>query len=689
VSDSTSADVAAARSTLLSRCSATISDSKKEELDDELTSAEFADAIKCMSPYKAPGHDGIPAKVYQLDPQLFASILLRVFNHQSVRGELLPDQRRSIICLLHKKGDRKDPANYRPISLIPVDVKIFARVLTNRFRPVMDSVIHRDQSGFVKGRHIQHPLVAMFDLQELATSLDIEAYAMMVDFEKAYDRVDWEYLWRVLQRFNFGTKLIQWVKLLYTRSEVCLTINGHVLDSIFPSRGVKQGDPLSPLLFILALEPMCSAIRAHPQAGLSMPRLPPATGMYFADDATLLSGSLEKAEQQIDIVKLYCKCSGARINVAKTKILPLNRNQVSQPHPVLQVLQPEETVRFLGLPFGQRVFHEDRLSAVNTKFYSQFSVWKWRAKTLQGRKLIAQALMASQLWYCSAVTHIPSKVAADWQRMLNNYVIRATTESSTAPLLLAKEWLYHAPGTPTLRLPNVECFIQRQRLNLLQQLAASSNLEHRSFGWFSIPLAQLCDIQPGPGRGAPLDALWMPTSRKWSDRNERTLNPWWTEVLKTWSAWTKQLNLDTLPATDRQRVYLTAPIWNNRYPQWQYQSNPDVNTRRPLWHSGNTLVRRQLAASGFTTLQDFLTPGFQWPDLETFAAMVYLATELPDAQTRNTTFLYHQLSQVFNRILPSGVDTSLIPDSQSRVAPLWPWHVTTPLKRHWFPAVPS
>ncbi|GAB9477981.1 unnamed protein product, partial [Globisporangium polare] len=184
----------------------------------------------------------------------------------------------------------------------------------------------------------------------------------------------------------------------------------------------KQGDPLSPLLFILALEPLCCAIRAHPEYGLHLPNLPPATGTYFADDATLFSHSLTQAAKQLDIVQLYCASSGAKLNIAKTTVLALNRGHSQHIQTNMRVLGPDESVRYLGLPIGQRIYHSDRLNSINTKFYSQFSIWKWRAKTLVGRKILAQALMASQLWYCSAVTHIPPQVLAEWQRALNNFV---------------------------------------------------------------------------------------------------------------------------------------------------------------------------------------------------------------------------------------------------------------------------
>ncbi|GAB9476045.1 hypothetical protein Gpo141_00013118, partial [Globisporangium polare] len=175
----------------------------------------------------------------------------------------------------------------------------------------------------------------------------------------------------------------------------------------------------------------------------------------------------------------------------------------------------------------------------------------------------------------------------------------------------------------------------------------------------------------------------------WFSNRPGCLNSWWVEVMMTWKAWTKTLNVETLPAPERQRIYLTAPLWYNRYPSWRYQSNPARAASKTLWETSNPLVRRSLAASGFWTLQDFLTPDLRWPSLEVFATAVTTATELPDPQTRNIAFLHHQLTQVFTRLFPHGIDMSAIDHPQDPLKPLWPWRTSTPRKTYWFPTIPS
>jgi hypothetical protein len=122
------------------------------------------------------------------------------------------------VVLLFKKGDRADPGNYRPIALMPVEVKVLSRVLTNRLRPFMDCLVHPDQKGFIPGRSIHHQVLLVRDLQNLVSFRGDEGLAVFLDFAKAYDRVNREYLFRVIEKQGFGSHFLAWIRLLYVDS---------------------------------------------------------------------------------------------------------------------------------------------------------------------------------------------------------------------------------------------------------------------------------------------------------------------------------------------------------------------------------------------------------------------------------------------------------------------------------------
>jgi exonuclease III len=257
-------------------------------LNAPVTASDLASAIRHMKATSAPGMDGLTAGFYQVAPDVFGECLSIVFNDQLRRGILLPSQRKSAVVLLHKKGSRAQPGNYRPIALIPVDVKVLSKALTYRLQSVVPDLVHTDQKGFVKGRSIHHHVRFLADLQDLVTSLDEEAYALFLDFEKAFDRVNWDYMFQVLERMGCGSEFVQWVRLLYTEPQAHLVINQNIQPALHPTRGVKQGDPLSALLFILTIEPLGNLLRSHEEFGVCLTEDHTSTGVFFADDTTLL-----------------------------------------------------------------------------------------------------------------------------------------------------------------------------------------------------------------------------------------------------------------------------------------------------------------------------------------------------------------------------------------------------------------
>jgi hypothetical protein len=146
----------AAQQRLVATITRTLSEDAGAALDRTISERELCSAIQELPRGKSPGFDGLSAEFYQIDPERMARILKPVFEGQLSRGILLPDQRISIVALLHKGKSRTVPAHYRPISLLPVDVKILSRVLTTRLREFMSMLIHPDQHGFIRGRHISH-----------------------------------------------------------------------------------------------------------------------------------------------------------------------------------------------------------------------------------------------------------------------------------------------------------------------------------------------------------------------------------------------------------------------------------------------------------------------------------------------------------------------------------------------------
>lgn len=189
-------------------------------------------------------------------------ILAEVYSESLSHGQLPHTLNEALISLILKKDkDPLDPGSYRPISLINVDCKVLTKVLAMRLENILPGIIHEDQVGFVKGRSSSDNLRRLLHLMFKSHQENTPVAAFSLDAEKAFDRVEWGFLLRVLEVFGFGSGFINWVKLIYKEPRASVLTNGQISPFFQLSRGTKQGDPLSPLLFILFLEPLAVAIR--------------------------------------------------------------------------------------------------------------------------------------------------------------------------------------------------------------------------------------------------------------------------------------------------------------------------------------------------------------------------------------------------------------------------------------------
>lgn len=470
------------RRKLLGTIDKRLSTEEQDLLNAPISGADLADALKHMKASSALGMDGLTAGFYQVAANVFGDCLSIVFNYQLTRGQLLYSQRQSAVCLLHKKGSRADPGNFRPISLIGVDVKALSKALTYRLQLFLPNLIHVDQKAFVKGKSTYHHIRFLADLQDLVTARDEEAYAMFLDFEKAYDRVNWDYMFQVLDRMGCGGAFSDWVKLLYTGPQAHLLINGHIQPAIYPTRGVKQGDPLSALLFLIFIEPLGNLLRQHEEHGICLTEDHTVPGLFFADDSTLLSDSVQGIQAQLDLVQVYCAGSGAKLNLSKCTLMPLHRRRDAPDIPGIKVLQRGENVKFLGLFFGQDTTDDAIIEFLDRRFYEGFLLWFRRARTLRGRLLIALTMVLSRLWHYTVHVSVPDRIVKKWQSTLNRFVLSRRYERNAKHVqLIAKEFLYQPRSEGGLHIPSIETSLKRQKLQLLLHFVAASTPTTRNW----------------------------------------------------------------------------------------------------------------------------------------------------------------------------------------------------------------
>ena len=161
----------------------------------------------------------------------------------------------SVITLLFQKADKNLLGNYRPISLTNTDYKIVAVIFAKRLQKVLDSIISQNQSAYVKGRFIgiNARLTCIVDIFEYCENLGEESFLLFLDFHKAFDSVEWSFLFETLKCFNFGDYFIKWMQILYNNPMFRLKNNNWLSKTCFMQRGIRQGCPVSAILFLFVV----------------------------------------------------------------------------------------------------------------------------------------------------------------------------------------------------------------------------------------------------------------------------------------------------------------------------------------------------------------------------------------------------------------------------------------------------
>ena len=258
---------------------------------------------------------------------------------------------KAIISLLPKPG--KDPmqlGSYRPISLLNCDYKILSKILALRLEKVVPSIIHFDQVGFVPGRSSSNNMRKVFHVLLEASHGKIPAIAASLDAVRAFDYSRWPFLFYTLEKFGFGPKFNSWIKALYSAPVSSVRTNGLISNTFPLQRGVRQGCPISPLLFIIALEPLACAIRASKNIqGIDILRHEFKMNMYADDILVTLVRPKSSVPALLSLVDDYGKLSGYKINWNKSEVIPLNVHTHSSDMNGLPFVWKPNGMKYLGV----------------------------------------------------------------------------------------------------------------------------------------------------------------------------------------------------------------------------------------------------------------------------------------------------------------------------------------------------
>uniref|UniRef100_A0AAY5KH43 Reverse transcriptase domain-containing protein n=1 Tax=Esox lucius TaxID=8010 RepID=A0AAY5KH43_ESOLU len=289
----------------------------KEE-EGDLTLEELTRAMRSLSTGKTPGPDGLPAEFYITFWEHLKVCLGAVYNSMYREGKLAPSMTESAVTLLYKgKGDATELRNWRPISLLGSDYKILAKTLMYRLQRSLPQAVGSDQTCGAPGRSALDNLSAVRDIFAHSVERSQPFCLFNLDQEKAFDRVSHPYMLRVMARMNLALSLRNWVSIIYRNNTSKILINGTPSAPIPMHSGVRQGCPLSALLYTIAIEPLLVSIRHNPR--ITGYPLPGAHGMTvktqaYMDDITIITTDTKSIPHITHTINTFCTATGKYIH---------------------------------------------------------------------------------------------------------------------------------------------------------------------------------------------------------------------------------------------------------------------------------------------------------------------------------------------------------------------------------------
>ena len=333
-----------------------LNDLDKDICETPLKIEEIGKALKDLSNDKTPGTDGFTTNFYKFFWPDIKHLLYDAFRFSFEKGELSQDQRRGILNLIPKANkDLRFLKHWRPISILNTDYKILAKALASRLQEVLPKLVNTDQAGYIKGRYIGENVRIIEDIMTYTELKHLPGYIILIDFEKAFDSVSWDFLLNSLLSLNFGRNFIKWIQILYTSIESCVTNNGYSSRHFQLNRGIRQGCPLSALLFILVAEIMAIKIRSQENIKGIRCENTEFKIVQLADDTTVFVSDTASIGNLISVLQNFELCSGLKINIDKTEIIPMgtNKNKILRlQKPLNKIKVNNGTFKTLGIWFS-------------------------------------------------------------------------------------------------------------------------------------------------------------------------------------------------------------------------------------------------------------------------------------------------------------------------------------------------
>ncbi|CAI5476289.1 unnamed protein product [Closterium sp. Yama58-4] len=406
---------------------------------------EVRTAVRELAPGKSPGQDGLPKELFKHNWDLLGPVLMEFVGDFTRSAELPRDILTAVTILLHKKGSKEELGNYRPITLLSTIYKVLAKVMATRFKKVLHEVISEEQVGFLPGRKLADAVAVVADAIEAGATGGKDWFLLMVDFQKAFDSISRPFLFSTLRGMGVPEVFVSWAEGLHTGAGTRLHINGWTGDRVAVERGVRQGCPLAPYLFLCAVEPLCQEFEQR-RLGVEDGGAERLAYLGYADDTSLLLHGEEQLAAAAEALENFGEISGLKVNKDKTVVFPLGKNRGRLPPADLQYKWADKDApeRLLGvwitpngdpLPSWEKALDRAR---------KELAKWEIQHLTTSARVTIINGYISPIFMFQAYIYPPPAEIWTKIKRICHNFVSggEATEEKAFIP------WNYELICTP-------------------------------------------------------------------------------------------------------------------------------------------------------------------------------------------------------------------------------------------------
>ncbi|XP_020256684.1 uncharacterized protein LOC109833427 [Asparagus officinalis] len=424
-------------------------------LSKPVSREEIKSAIFSMDENKAPGPDGYGVAFYKSAWSVIGQEVILAIEEFFKNGKMLGMVNSTSITLIPKIKCPVSPSDYRPISCCNCIYKFISKILANRIRPILGSIVNDAQSAFVKGRQISSNISLAHELAKSYSRKGISPRVMLsIDIRKAFDTVNWKFLKKMLEGLGFPRVMVKWILACISSPRFSISLNGSLHGYFEGKRGLRQGDPLSPYLFILEMEYLSRKLellkedklfRYHPMCGKLK-----ISHLIFADDLLLFAkGDLYSVQKLYHCVKDFSATTGLEANLSKCSIYfgGVNENTKTAITNMLGFSEGTLPFKYLGVPLICKRLTFIDCNPLLDKISGQFQKW----------------LRHSNLSYAGRLQVIKSEILGVQNYWTTNFVLPVKVTQKIDEL--CRKFLWGKSDT-TFRIPLVSwdkvCYRKKQ-----------------------------------------------------------------------------------------------------------------------------------------------------------------------------------------------------------------------------------